>query len=148
MREQHMAVVENSFLKYLNVDSIFDTIRRADYIFLFYVEELQKKSGQDEGVYLSDLAQALNMTIPQASRTARALQDQDLILWKTSSDKSRTYVQLTSNAIELMNYEEARMEEFYDAIVDNIDASELEGMLATMKKIAAIIDKKNKESRS
>ena len=148
MREQHMAVVENSFLKYLNVDSIFDTIRRADYIFLFYVEELQKKSGQDEGVYLSDLAQALNMTIPQASRTARALQDQDLILWKTSSDKSRTYVQLTSNAIELMNYEEARMEEFYDAIADNIDASELEGMLATMKKIAAIIDKKNKESRS
>lgn len=148
MREQHMAVVENFFLKYLNVDSIFDTIRRADYIFLFYVEELQKKSGQDEGVYLSDLAQALNMTIPQASRTARALQDQDLILWKTSSDKSRTYVQLTSNAIELMNYEEARMEEFYDAIADNIDASELEGMLATMKKIAAIIDKKNKESRS
>ena len=57
-------------------------------------------------------------------------------------------MQLTSNAIELMNYEEARMEEFYDAIVDNIDASELEGMLATMKKIAAIIDKKNKESRS
>ena len=63
---------EQFFLDNFNVDRIFYTIGRADYLFLYHIKHCETRSKQGKRVYLSVLADTMNMPIPQISKIGRA----------------------------------------------------------------------------
>lgn len=140
---------ETFFLNNFNIDRVFHAIERADYLFLYYIkrceeQEPQQKivqihSKQGKRVYLSALADAMNMEIPELSKAVENLQGKGYVSWKTDSEAGKTYVELTSKAVELMNDERRRMENSYRQIQEEIGAEELERTVRTMGRIAAIL---------
>ena len=101
---------EQFFLDNFNVDRIFYTIGRADYLFLYHIKHCETRSKQGKRVYLSVLADTMNMPIPQISK-----------------------------AVELMRDERERMENSYKRILEEIGEEELERTIRTMRTITGIL---------
>ena len=59
--------------------------------------------------------------------------------WKTDSEAGKTYVKLTSKAVELMRDERERMENSYKRILEEIGEEELERTIRTMRTITGIL---------
>lgn len=132
--------LEEFFLENFNVDRIFNTIERADYLFLHYIVYCRKESELENGVYLTEIADVMQIPITQVSKAVKQLQDKGYVTWKTNAEKDRTYVELTSTAIELMNDEHIRMKKFYERILEEVPADEMAAMIKTMKKITDIVE--------
>ena len=54
---------EEFFLKSINVESIFEFVERTDYLFLYSIKECVEKSDCHEGVYLSEVAEYMKLSI-------------------------------------------------------------------------------------
>lgn len=130
---------ERFFLDNFNVDRLFNLISRYDYLFLFHINKLALMSENENGIYLAELAEAMNLSIPEVSRMAQRLQDKGYIIWKTDNDKKKTYVKLSGKANELMQKQKDRIVKAYEEITKNISQEELKSMGNTMKKITEII---------
>ncbi|MCM1412049.1 MAG: MarR family transcriptional regulator [Lachnospiraceae bacterium] len=131
------------FLDNFNIDRVFGTIGRADYLFLYYIKKCADESGQQERAYLSELAEAMHLAIPEISKAMENLQEKGYISWKTDNSAGKTYVKLTSKAVELMSDERLRMKECYEKIREEIGEEELSRMVQTMKKITGILKRIN-----
>lgn len=129
-------VEEHFFLDNFNADIIFNTIERADYLFLHMISEHALEGGR---VYLSDLAGAMNLPISSVSNVMQRLQDKGFVQWKTDHSEGRSYVALTNKATDLMQEERDRMHACYVRIREEIDPQELEQTIRTMKKISDIM---------
>lgn len=130
---------EEFFLKNFNVDRLFHSIERADYLILYYIRACGEKSECETGVYLSELAEAMDIPIAQMSKAAKGLQEKGYIFWKMTDERDRTYVELTPNAIELMKEEHGLLRGVYEQIHLEIPEEELMNMGQTMRKITDIM---------
>lgn len=142
--EQSETFIEEFFVKNFNVDRIFDSIERADYLFLYYIKLCGEKSGEGSCVYLTTLAQEMKRTIPQVSRAVKKLQEKGYVDWNMNEEKDKTYVELTRTAVELMNDERRRMKEVYGRIREEVPQEELAQMVQTMKKVTAAVEREGK----
>lgn len=136
---------ETFFLNNFNIDRIFNTIEKTDYVFLYYIKCCQDQNGQGKKVYLSALAEVMNIEIPEISKAVENLQNKGYVSWKTDIEAGKTYVELTSKAVELMHDEKKRMENSYRQIQEEIGAEELERTVQTMKKITGILKRMDTE---
>lgn len=130
---------EQFFLEYFNTDRVFKSIRRADYLFLCAIRANAGKRGRPGRTYLADLSRELDIPVPTLSRTVERLQDKGFVTWKTDPAAGRTYVKLTSKAVELMEDERARMRDAYRRITDEIDPKELDRAMDVVRRITAIL---------
>ena len=128
---------ESFFLENFNVDRIFSTIEKTDYLFLYYIRSCSKQDGR---AYLSDLSKAMNMEIPALSRQIEKLQGKGYVSWQTDHAAGKTYVELTSKAVELMAEERTRMANAYEKILKEIGPEEIERTVQTMRKITRILN--------
>ena len=128
---------ESFFLENFNVDRIFSTIEKTDYLFLYYIRSCTKQDGR---TYLSDLSKAMNLEIPALSRQIEKLQGKGYVSWQTDHAAGKTYVELTSKAVELMAEERARMANAYEKILKEIGPEEIERTVQTMRKITRILN--------
>ncbi|EOS38371.1 hypothetical protein C808_02572 [Lachnospiraceae bacterium M18-1] len=131
------------FLNNFNIDRVFGTIERADYVFLYYIKICADESVQQDRVYLSELAGAMHLALPEISKAMENLQEKGYVSWKTDNSAGKTYVELTSKAVELMSDERLRMKKCYEQIREEIGEEELSGMVQTMKKITGILKRVN-----
>lgn len=131
------------FLDNFDIDRVFGTIERADYLFLYYIKICADETAQGKNVYLSELAEAMHLGIPEISKAMGNLQEKGYVSWKTDSSVGKTYVELTSKAVELMCDERLRMKKCYEQIREEIGEEELAGMMQTMKKITGILKRIN-----
>lgn len=127
---------ERFFLDNFNIDRVFNTIEKTDYLFLYYIKCC---AGQDNRVYLSALAEAMNMKIPELSKAMEKLQSKGYVLWKTDHEAGRTYVELTSKAVELMRDAKRRMDCCYQKIREEIGPEKLAETIHTLKRINEIL---------
>ena len=105
MHELSRAAVEDFFIQTFDVDKLFSSMKRADYLFLYYIEHCSKSSQHESGAYLWELAEMMNMSIPDISKAVTRLHDKGYVEWKTNAEKSKTYVELTKTAHRLMEEE-------------------------------------------
>ena len=82
---------EEFFLKSVNVESIFEFVERTDYLFLYSIKECVEKSDCHEGVYLSEVAEYMKLSIPETSKMVKSLENKGYIIWKLDEKKERTY---------------------------------------------------------
>ena len=123
------------------MDKVFSSVKRADYLFLYYIEHCSKSSQHESGAYLWELAEMMNMSIPDISKAVTRLHDKGYVEWKTNAEKSKTYVELTKTAHRLMEEERDYMKRCFDEIEAEIDTAELSAMIKTMRKVGEIIKK-------
>ena len=82
------------FLHNFDVDRVFSTIRRTDYLVLFYIK-MRQESHPDEKLYLADLAAEMGAKVTELSKGIEKLQDQGYVRWLTDREAGRTYVERT-----------------------------------------------------
>ena len=126
------------FLHNFDIDRVFRTIQRADYLLLYYIK-MQQEQHPDEKVYLSDLAAAMGIRVSELSKGIEKLQDSGYVLWKTDRKAGRTYVELSSKAVELMAEEREFMKRCYARLRDEIGDEELLRTVGTMQKVTAVL---------
>ena len=94
------------FLHNFDIDKVFSTIQRADYLILYYIK-VEQEAHPGEKLYLADLAAAMGLRVTELSKGIEKLQDNGFVAWKTDREAGRTYVELSSKAVELMAEEQA-----------------------------------------
>ena len=80
---------EEFFLKSINVESIFEFVERTDYLFLYSIKECVEKSDCHEGVYLSEVAEYMKLSIPETSKMVKSLENKGYIIWKLDEKKKK-----------------------------------------------------------
>lgn len=131
--------IEKYFLENFNIDNLFSSLEKSDFLFLHYIYLGMKESECEEGVFLSEIAEKMKLPIAAISKAMKRLQEKGYVNWDMTPDKERTYVTLTNHAIELMRDERVKMKNIYETIISDIPKEELEVTIATIKKINKII---------
>lgn len=138
MEKMNYQPEERFFLSNFDVDRAFRTIRRTDYQVLYYIKMLQQQT-PEEKVYLADLAQAMEVRMPELSKRMEALQDSGFVSWGTDREAGRTYVALTTKAVERMAEEHAFLKRCYDRLRAEIGDEELLRTAAAMQRVTGIL---------
>ena len=134
------------FLHNFDIDRVFSTIQRADYLVLFYIK-MQQETHPDEKLYLADLAAAMGVKVTELSKGIEKLQDSGYVVWKTDRAAGRTYVELSSKAVELMAEERDFMKRCYTRLRAELGDEELRQTVNTMQHLTAILkDEREKNS--
>ena len=77
------------FLHNFDIDKVFSTIQRADYLILYYIK-MQAEQHPDSKVYLADLAAVMGLKVTELSKAVEKLQDKGFVAWKTDREAGRT----------------------------------------------------------
>ena len=134
--QQHQG--EWFFLHELNVDKVFSTIQRADYLILYYIK-VEQEAHPGEKLYLADLAAAMGLRVTELSKGIEKLQDQGYVRWLTDREAGRTYVELTSKAVELMAEERDFMKRCYARLRTELGDEELRRTVDTLQHMRDIL---------
>ena len=134
------------FLHNFDMDKVFSTIQRADYLVLYYIK-MQSEQHPGEKVYLADLAAVMGLKVTELSKAIEKLQDKGFVVWKTDRDAGRTYVELSSKAVELMAEEREFMKRCYARLRTELGDDELRRTVDTMQKVTRILKEEREENR-
>ena len=134
------------FLHNFDIDRVFNTIQRADYLVLFYIK-MQQETQPDEKLYLADLAAAMGVKVTELSKGIEKLQDSGYVVWKTDRAAGRTYVELSSKAVELMAEERDFMKRCYTRLRAELGEEELRRTVNTMQHLTAILKDEREHGR-
>ena len=121
------------------------TIQRADYLILYYIK-MQAEQHPDSKVYLADLAAVMGLKVTELSKAVEKLQDNGFVAWKTDREAGRTYVELSSKAVELMAEERAFMQRCYARLRAELGDEELHRAVSTMQSVTAILKDEREHS--
>ena len=141
--QQHQG--EWFFLHELNVDKVFSTIQRADYLILYYIK-VEQEAHPGEKLYLADLAAVMGLRVTELSKGIEKLQDSGFVTWKTDREAGRTYVELSSKAVDLMADERAFMQRCYARLRAELGDEELHRAVSTMQSVTAILKDEREHS--
>ena len=123
---------------------MFSTIQRADYLILYYIK-MQAEQHPDSKVYLADLAAVMGLKVTELSKAVEKLQDKGFVAWKTDREAGRTYVELSSKAVELMAEEQALLQRCYRRMRAELGDEELRRAAATMQRATAILNEEREK---
>ena len=123
------------FLHNFDIDKVFSTIQRADYLILYYIK-VEQEEHPGEKLYLADLAAAMGLRVTELSKGIEKLQYSGFVTWKTDREAGRTYVELSSKAVELMA---ALFLRCYRRMRTELGDEELRRAAATMQRATAIL---------
>ena len=133
------------FLHNFDIDKVFSTIQRADYLILYYIK-MQAEQHPDSKVYLADLAAVMGLKVTELSKAVEKLQDKGFVAWKTDREAGRTYVELSSKAVELMAEERAFMQRCYARLRAELGDEELHRAVSTMQSVTTILKDEREHS--
>ena len=116
------SIQEDFFLRSINIDNIFKTFEKADYLFLYSIKHCMENSEIEDGVYLS-----------------KKLQQKGYVEWHTDDKKERTYITPTTKAVSEMHGQKESLVSAYSKIIANIDGEDLKTTIDTLAKIRKIL---------
>ena len=126
------------FLHNFDLDKVFNTIQRADYLVLYCIK-MQQAEHPGEKVYLADLAAAMGLKVTELSKTMENLQDKGFVVWQTDREAGRTYVELSSKAVELMAEERGFMKRCYNRLRTELSDEEIGRAVELLQHVSAIL---------
>ncbi len=130
---------EDFFFRLPDMDRLYQSLEKADYTILYDILRLQRTKGETEKIYLSELAEFLNLSVTDTSKIVKKLQNRGYVDWSTTENNERTYIKITSYGVELMQDEARRMKKCYEEIKKKISQEDIDNAVGTFKKISAII---------
>lgn len=136
---------ELTYRRYLmNKDKIrelFQKVSVAEYIALYKIAFQGENSSLYSGkTYLKELAEKMELTIPQTSKMVEGLQDRGLVLWSHDGDGSEgTYVMITENGQKLFKEQEDVLKSFYEKVVAKFGKEKLIQLLQLMQELDKVM---------
>ncbi|WP_455721186.1 MarR family winged helix-turn-helix transcriptional regulator [Agathobacter sp.] len=137
---------EVSLFKNISAEYIFDIVEKTDFFLIRSIQEGIKNSVLEEGVYLSDLAEQMNVPVTQISVAVKKLESKGYVLWKLDDSRERTYIMLTDRALKLESDQKRKMMDAYEKIVSNIRKEDLETTMLTISKIRQLFESEKEPS--
>lgn len=131
---------EVSLFKNISAEYIFDIVEKTDFFLIRSIQEGIKNSALEEGVYLSDLAEQMNVPVTQISAAVKKLESKGYVLWKLDDSRERTYIMLTDRALKLESDQKRKMMDAYEKIISNIRKEDLETTMLTISKIRELFE--------
>ncbi len=131
---------EVSLFKNISAEYIFDIVEKTDFFLIRSIQEGIKNSVLKEGVYLSDLAEQMNVPVTQISAAVKKLESKGYVLWKLDDSRERTYIMLTDRALKLESDQKRKMMEAYEKIISTIRKEDLETTMLTISKIRELFE--------
>ena len=126
------------FLHNFDLDKVFSTIRRADYLVLYCIK-MQQAECPGGKVYLADLAAVMGLKVTELSKAMEKLQDKGYVVWQTDREAGRTYVELSSKAVELMAEERGFMKRCYNRLRTELGDEELGRAVELLQHVSSIL---------
>ena len=126
------------FLHNFDLDKVFSTIQRADYLVLYCIK-MQQAEHPGEKVYLADLAAAMGLKVTELSKAMEKLQDKGYVVWQTDREAGRTYVELSRKAVELMAEERGFMKRCYNRLRTELSDEEMGRAVELLQHVSAIL---------
>jgi DNA-binding MarR family transcriptional regulator len=81
----------------------------------------------------------MGLRVTELSKGIEKLQDSGFVTWKTDREAGRTYVELSSKAVELMAEEQALLQRCYRRMRTELGDEALRRAAATMQRATAIL---------
>ena len=103
------------------------------------ISKVAEEAHPGEKIYLADLAAAMGLRVTELSKGIEKLQDSGFVTWKTDREAGRTYVELSSKAVELMAEEQALLQRCYRRMRAELGDAELRRAAAIMQRATAIL---------
>ena len=138
---------EVSLFKNISAEYIFDIVEKTDFFLIRSIQEGIKNSVLEEGVYLSDLAEQMNVPVTQISAAVKKLESKGYVLWKLDDSRERTYIMLTDRALKLESDQKRKMMDAYEKIISNIRKEDLETTMLTISKIRQLFESEKEPSK-
>lgn len=126
-----------------SAQGVFEHLTPTEYIALHMIKKTSSEvATEDDKIYLQDLADKLELSIHQASKIARRLQERGLIIWSHDGDgEEGTYICETDMGVEAMKRQDAVLEERYRNVIEEFGYDNLVQLLSEMKRLNEIMDK-------
>lgn len=140
--------VEQLFLDNVSVEMVFNLIDRIDYLFLRYIRNAGSQGAEKKEVYLSELAEGMQLPMSEVSKEVNRLQEKGYVKWLMGEKRDRTYVEVTQNAMELLDRQKAHLKEVYEKIVAELGEAETRAMLHSMHRIAELVKREQPEGHN
>lgn len=140
--------VEQLFLDNVSVEMVFNLIDRIDYLFLRYIRNVGNQEAEKKEVYLSELAEGLQLPMAEVSKEVNRLQDKGYVRWLMGEKRDRTYVEVTQTAVDLLERQKEHLKEIYQKIVEELGEEETMVMLRSMHRIAEIVKREQPEGHN
>lgn len=132
-------VEENFFLNNISMDRVFKIVEQTDYLFIYNIKQCLKDSEIEDGVYLSTLAEKMELSITDVSKAVKKLEDKGYVMWKLDENRKRTYIVLTNKAEKLGLEQKRKLIDIYEKITENIRKEDMEVTMLTLNKIKNIL---------
>lgn len=132
-------VEENFFLNNISMDRVFKIVEQTDYLFIYNIKQCLKESEIEDGVYLSTLAEKMELSITDVSKAVKKLEDKGYVMWKLDENRKRTYIVLTNKAEKLGLEQKRKLIDTYEKITENIRKEDMEVTMLTLNKIKNIL---------
>ncbi|MEE1010057.1 MAG: winged helix DNA-binding protein [Agathobacter sp.] len=132
-------VEENFFLNNISMDRVFKIVEQTDYLFIYNIKQCLKDSEIEDGVYLSTLAEKMELSITDVSKAVKKLEDKGYVMWKLDENRKRTYIVLTNKAEKLGLEQKRKLIDTYEKITENIRKEDMEVTMLTLNKIKNIL---------
>lgn len=129
-------IEEDFFLKNINAGKVFEIIERADYAVLYTIRQMAGK--QEDPVYLSDLAEKMELPLQNASKAITQLEAQGYVIWSMDEKRERTYVVLTEKAKHKMEEQRKRLMDAYQKISEEIPEEDIKTTIQTLSTIRSL----------
>ncbi len=126
---------------------LFTEMDVSEYIALHSIARITSDKGDiSQKTYLSDLAEQLEMTIPNCSKMIKKLSSRGFVIWSHDGDGSEgTYVVITESGTKAMSYQEKILNEYYSRVINKFGHNNLIELLKLMEMLEKIMDMEFKE---
>lgn len=124
------------------VQKLFTELEVSEYIALHSIARITSDKGDIlQKTYLSDLADKLEMSIPNCSKMIKKLNARGFVVWSHDGDGSEgTYVVITETGIKAMSCQEEILNEYYGRVINRFGYENLTELLKLMENLENIMD--------
>ncbi len=134
---------------YLNgkkeLEYLFPEMGIPEYMILHIIAHIDDTKEEKKGyVYLKELAEAMEMTMPQTSRLAQEMTERGLVEWSHDpKDASQgTYLKISVTGEELLKKQALNLKDNYEYICQEIGMEKIKSTLQTISEIRKLLTKR------
>lgn len=129
-------------INHKQVAGLFKDITIPEYIALQNISHsISGKADDKQRTYLKDIADELEISIPQAPKTVRKLCDRGLVSWEHDGNGSDgTYVTITESGTVFMEKQQDILKNYYSRVIKTFGEEKLNSLLRLMKELETAMD--------
>lgn len=128
-------------INHKQAERLFENISMSEYIALHNISESVSAKDGSGKTYLKDIADGLQISIPQASKMIGKLRDRGLVSWEHDGNGSDgTYVTVTESGMSLMEKQQNILKSYYGRVIENYGEEKLVLLLRMMKELEDAMD--------